>query len=215
LLDPAQGLEYLVLKNPQKLRLYRRRNVTDILQEDRPSLGQCKTAGLVLFRISEGALLVSKQLAFQEGIGHGRTVHLDEGALLSGTRVMNCLGHQIFSRPAFSGDQHCAVAFRNGGDHVKEVLHLGTFAEDVVESVPGIQLLAKLLHDTKVSKGLHTAANLSLFVLQQGCRDADGFLLSLRINNGNQKVGDGFTGVHGIAQSATSFADIALEYVMA
>ena len=59
----ADALELPLLQHAQQLELQRRRHVADLVEEQRPLVGQLEAPELALDRAGERALLVAEQLA--------------------------------------------------------------------------------------------------------------------------------------------------------
>src|ERR1700683_2393984 len=76
----AQAFEFLFLQYAQQFGLQLRRNIADLIQEERTFIGQLEAAKLLRDGSGEGALFVSKKLALQEVKWDGRAVQLDERA---------------------------------------------------------------------------------------------------------------------------------------
>jgi hypothetical protein len=75
----ADALERALLEDPQQLDLCLQRKVADLVEEERPPVGQLDATGLATRGAREGALLVSEQLALEQGVGQRRAVDRDEG----------------------------------------------------------------------------------------------------------------------------------------
>ena len=71
----ADALELLVLDRPQQLGLHGQGHVTDLIQKERPLVGQVHFARLTLLvSAGERPRLVAEQLAFHQVLGDGRAV---------------------------------------------------------------------------------------------------------------------------------------------
>jgi hypothetical protein len=73
----------------QQLRLHFHRDIADFIQKKRAPVGQLQTADLGGGRPREGALLVSEQLAFDEGDRQGRDAQADKRALTARAEVVD------------------------------------------------------------------------------------------------------------------------------
>ena len=89
----AHAREVAVLQHVQELGLQRRMQVADLVEEDRALVGRLELADLLLVGAGERAPLVTEQLALQQIVGHGRAVHLDEGARASHGEIVDGPGH--------------------------------------------------------------------------------------------------------------------------
>ena len=74
----ADALELALLQHAQQLELQARRHVADLVEEQRPLVGQLEAPELPLHRARERALLVAEQLRFQQRLGQRAAVDLDE-----------------------------------------------------------------------------------------------------------------------------------------
>ena len=62
----SQALKLLLLQHPQQFRLQFERNVSDLVQKERASMGQFESPLFLHERTGERALLVSEQFALQQ-----------------------------------------------------------------------------------------------------------------------------------------------------
>ena len=158
---------------------------------------------------------VAKKLGFQECMRYGTAVDGDERLARPGALVVNSLSYQSLSCATLSYYQYGALAFGYSGDQLEDMMHLGAFAQNVLKGMPCVKLLAKLLEQAQVTDGLNPTDELTLFVTQNGGRDANGKLDPFPIGDLDRHAGDGFSGLHGVTQSTSLFADVATEYLMA
>ena len=96
-LRAAEALELLLLQHAEQLGLQLQRDVADLVEEQRPLVGQLEAADLLADGAGEGALLVAEQLALQQPRGDGRAVELDEGAVPPG--LSSCRARAMSSLP--------------------------------------------------------------------------------------------------------------------
>ena len=133
----AKAPEGLGLEHLEELGLQLRREVADLIEEDRAVVGDLEEALLPVFRVGERTLLVAEQLGVEEGGVESRAVDLDEGCLGPGTEVMNHAGDPAFARSALSGEENGGpFALSEERDLMGEVLHAGGRAERI-EAVIG------------------------------------------------------------------------------
>ena len=74
----AEPLDLAVLEDAEELRLQGGVELADLVEEERPAVGELEPARLRLVRAGEGALLVAEELALDEGGGEGGAVDRDE-----------------------------------------------------------------------------------------------------------------------------------------
>ncbi len=139
----SQRFAFLLLKHPEELDLDCRGGFGDFVQEDRSGVGQLKPPFLFLEGPREGAPFVSEELAFQQGFGQGRTVDLDKRPVLPAAVLVEGVGDQLFSRAAFTGNQHRGVRRRHQGYGVEEPLHGRAFAHDICKVEAGFDTFAE------------------------------------------------------------------------
>ena len=65
----AERLELALLQHAQQLGLQRRRDLADLVEEDRAAVGQREAALLVGRRAGERALVVAEQLGLEQRLG--------------------------------------------------------------------------------------------------------------------------------------------------
>ena len=99
--------------------------IANLVEEQRPAVGDLHEAELALARVREGAALVAEQLALHQVLGDGGAVELDEGAGRARRAVVQHARHRLLAGAALAGHQHQ----RHGapGDHlhlVEEARHL-------------------------------------------------------------------------------------------
>ena len=77
-LRAAHALELVLLQKPQQLDLARRRDLADLVEEQRSAIRQLKPPVLAHHRARERPLLVPEQLALEQRLRERRTMQLDE-----------------------------------------------------------------------------------------------------------------------------------------
>ena len=97
-----------LLERPEKLALEGQRELADLIQEQRPPVGQLDQARFRLDRAREGALLVTEQLALQKLFGQRGAV--DGHERLGGALAVRMDGarHQLLARPGLAQDETLA-----------------------------------------------------------------------------------------------------------
>ena len=128
----AERLELPLLQHAQQLRLQGRRHRADLVEEDRPAVGERELALLAVERAGECAPHVAEQLRLQERFGDGRAVHLDQRHLALRAVEMNRPRDHLLAGARFAGDQHRALRL---GDHLRgldDVLDPPAAADDSV-----------------------------------------------------------------------------------
>src|SRR6185369_7876459 len=77
----AEPADDLLLDHLEKLALQRRRDVTDLVEEQGAAVGRLEQAGAGGLGVGEGALLVAEELGLDERLRQRGAVHFDEGAV--------------------------------------------------------------------------------------------------------------------------------------
>ncbi len=109
----AHPLEFFLLEHPQQPHLDVQADGADLVQKKRAFVGQFEFAQLLLDGAGKRSFFVAEQLAFDEVLGQGRAVDLDEGAVGALAVVMDGIGHQLLPRSALPPDQDRGVAARD------------------------------------------------------------------------------------------------------
>ncbi|MCY1415981.1 hypothetical protein D9M71_314800 [compost metagenome] len=144
-------------------------------------MGGFDQAGLAAFsRAAEGAFLVAKQFAFQQGFGKGRAVDRDEWAALAAADIVHALGQQLLAGTAFASDQYCRggcrVAFGQfqqlaGGLAVADDLFQAVFGGEPAGAVRGANPLVGALHRRGILAGQYQPGALAVFQDRQDIAD--------------------------------------------
>ena len=135
----AQALEGAVFQNLQQLGLHAGRHVGDFVQEESAAAGAFEQAFFAAAGVGEGARLVAEQLAFQQCVGQGGAVQLQQGAVCTRGVVVDSLGGHALSGTAFSLDQDgSALGFGGLAHQVDDLLHGRAFSHDRVYIVAAL-----------------------------------------------------------------------------
>src|SRR2546422_8406217 len=84
-----QPLEFLLLQNTNELGLQLKRDITDLVKEQRALVGQLQPADHLGDSAGERASVMAEQLAFEQPCRDRRTVNLDEGPLATRTQIVD------------------------------------------------------------------------------------------------------------------------------
>ena len=112
----AHAHHLALLQHAQQLYLERRRQVADLVEEQRAAIGRLEPAGARLLGAGEGAGLVAEQLGIDQRLAESAAVHRDEGPLAAAHRV-HVPRHQFLAGARLADDQH-------GGAGARHALHL-------------------------------------------------------------------------------------------
>ena len=129
----AHADDALVLQHAQKRGLQFQRHVADLVEEERPSVGQLDLAGLAAaLGAREAAALVAEELAFDEAGRDGGAVDGHEGSL--GARlVVDGLGEQLLAGAALARQKDVLARSGEAGGELLRLCYLVAPAQDVLE----------------------------------------------------------------------------------
>src|SRR5262249_43084147 len=105
-LAAPQPLKLPLLQYPQQLGLKLQRQISHLVQKNRPSIRQLKPPHLPPRRPRKRSLLVPEQLALDQLPRQRRTVHFHQRPLSPPTLPMHRSRHQLFPRPRLSQYQN-------------------------------------------------------------------------------------------------------------
>ena len=97
--DPADDL---VFEHAQQLRLQQRRQLANLVEEERAAVGHLEQALLHGLGVGEGAFLVAEEFGFHQRLGNGRAVDGDERLVLAAALVMDGFGDEVFAGAALA-----------------------------------------------------------------------------------------------------------------
>src|SRR6266567_1475362 len=140
----ADAFNFLLLQDPQQLGLHGQRDFPNLVEKERAAVGEFEPPGLVAHRARERAAHVPKEFAFENVLGDGATVDLDERPIFARAVVMDGPSDELFARPAFASDEHGGL----GGSHELDLLHhfpqTGTLPNDVTKVVGAADFLQQI-----------------------------------------------------------------------
>ena len=84
---------------------------------------------------------MSEELAFDQLTADRRAVHGHEGAILARAPLVERLRDQLLARPAVTAHEHAQIGLRDLLDHLKDLAHGGTRANQVLEAVLALDAL--------------------------------------------------------------------------
>ncbi len=110
----ADPLELAIFQNAQQLDLQRRTELADLVEKDRAVARHLEAARMMLDRTGEGALLVSEQLALDDGFGERAAVHVDEATVRSVREMVDGPGEHSLAGAGLTAQQNCRAHGRHG-----------------------------------------------------------------------------------------------------
>jgi hypothetical protein len=98
------------LDDAQQLRLERRAQLRQLVDEEGARVRPCEDALAMIDGAGERAADVAEQVALEESLGHRRAIEGDEGAVPAWTARVDRAGDQLLSCPALAEDTDVRVA---------------------------------------------------------------------------------------------------------
>ena len=131
-LRPAHLGELARLNDAKELGLQRRAQLAELVDEQRPGVGQREDALAMLRRAGEGSLHVTEEMTLHQAFRNCRAVERDQGTIAAGTRVVDRARDQLLAGAALAVDADVHIADRHLVDARKNLGHLRRFANDAV-----------------------------------------------------------------------------------
>ena len=126
----ANGMHFLFLQDAQELALQGWRHVANLIEEHRPALSQLEQAPLVVVGIRERTTTMAEELAFEECLWNGGTIHREKWTTRARTLLVHRSSQQLFSRPAFAHEQDRRVALCRAIDEPHHREHRGRLGQN-------------------------------------------------------------------------------------
>src|ERR1700683_374308 len=105
----AHAFELARFEGAQELGLEIHRNVCNFIEEERATVGQLETSHAIGFRVGEGALDVTEELAFETAFGQSTGVDGDERAADSGGKNIERARDHFLARAVLAGDEDVRI----------------------------------------------------------------------------------------------------------
>src|SRR5262249_47738628 len=106
-------LKLAFLQHPQNFDLQRGTHLTDFVEENGAPVGEFKTPQALGSGTRKGALLMPKELAFEQILRNGATVDRDERFVLAIAAVVERPRDEFLARTALPVDEDRAVSIRH------------------------------------------------------------------------------------------------------
>lgn len=120
----ADAHDLAVLEHAQQAGLHGQGQLADLVEEDRPAVGQFEIPGLALARRpGEGAGHVPEHLGLGQGLGDAAAVDFQEDLVLALAVGVGQPGEHILADAGFAQDEHRGVRRGHGLQHVHDLLH--------------------------------------------------------------------------------------------
>src|SRR5439155_16159097 len=121
-----------LFQRAQHLGLRRQAHVPDLVEKQRPAIGQLELSRAVREGSREAPLHVPEQLAFDQLRGDRGTVHLDERPARPGRERVDRPRHQLLPRAVLPRDEHAGRGRRDLLDALDHLLHGAARADHLV-----------------------------------------------------------------------------------
>ena len=123
----ADGADFVVLDDAQKLDLGVERHVADFVEEDGAAVCVFEKPDAFVLGAGECSAGVAEQFAFEEGFGNGTAVDGDEFVVNAG----DCSCDEVFTDSGFAKDEH-GPRVQNGAFYVlAQAFHRLAFADEM------------------------------------------------------------------------------------
>src|SRR5262249_42401213 len=113
-----EPLDLTLLQDPEQLDLHLRRQVADLVEEDRRLVGELEAADLSGERAGIGAFLPTEQLAFHQRRRNRRAVDADHAAPPPGALFVNVRRDELLPGAGFTEQEHRRIG---RGDLLREL----------------------------------------------------------------------------------------------
>src|SRR5210317_1332450 len=130
--DPANGPFF---KDTQQLGLHAHFHITDLIEKEGAAVSHLEETLLLVLGVGESPFFMSHQFALKQSLWNRGTVDRHKRFVFTRALHMNSAGDQLLAGAAFTLNQHGAgVAFGDLANHVEDLLHVTTFADDVIDA---------------------------------------------------------------------------------
>ena len=131
-LGGADGDEALLVEDAEDAGLGFEAHVTDFVEEERAAAGALEGAALFRGAAGDGGVAVAEELGFDEVLGDGGAVELDEDAVTAERLSVDGAGDELFAGAGFAEDEDAAVGGSHEGDLLADSLGGDAFAGDLL-----------------------------------------------------------------------------------
>src|SRR5437899_11673668 len=156
----SQSLELPLLQTAEALLLEIEGNLADLVQEDRPAVGELEAADALRDGAGKGALLVAEQLALEQSRRDRGAVQLHERLRASRAQVVDRARDQLLPGPCLAVDQHRRIRGRHGLGIPQHTAQHRALADDFFEVPLGSHLVPQI--DSFLGELVLQAANLAI-----------------------------------------------------
>ncbi len=134
----TDAADLALLKRAEQLHLQLRRQLADLVEEERAAVRLLEQAGPVGVRAGEGALDVPEQLRLQQVLRDRAAVDRHESLRLARARGVDQASDQFLARTALTCDQHRGRMLGHFGAELDGLTHAGALRDDL--GIPLVRL---------------------------------------------------------------------------
>jgi len=213
--DCPERFKCFLVQDPQDFDLDGLGQVGNFIEEDRPLLGQGKSARFIRSGIGKGASFIAEKFGFDERFRYGPTIDSYERLGAALTQIVDGLGQQFLAGAAFPGNQDRGVHHRNFGQDRENIEHFPVSADDIGEGISSLQFLLEGLDLAQVAEGFDAAVNIVPSVTQNGGRNTDGDFFAFTGDDVDRFIDDGLPTAQCFPKGAFVLTDGGLEDIPA
>src|SRR5690606_30371226 len=133
----AEAADLAVLERGEELGLERKRQLTDLVQEERAGGGLLEEAAVRLLGARERAAGVAEEFAFEQGLGHAGAVDGDEGCAGAARAIVDGAGEEALAGAGFAGEEDGCVDRGGAAAELAERSGGGAASQDAIGGVHG------------------------------------------------------------------------------
>src|SRR2546430_13322350 len=158
-LGRADALELARLEHAQQLRLLRQGQIRNLVEKQRPALGELEPPDAIHLRVGEGPLHVPEQLALEQSVGNPAQVDGDEGPLGPARGGVQPAGDDLLASAVLAQDEHVGVRRADALHQLEHRLHGGRLGDQLGEALPAqrtvfaLELLTATQRPTELDLG--------------------------------------------------------------
>src|SRR5437016_13046162 len=158
-LGRANALELARLEHAQQLRLLRQGQIRNLVEKQRPALGELEPPDAIHLRVGEGPLHVPEQLALEQSVGNPAQVDGDEGPLGPARGGVQPAGDDLLASAVLAQDEHVGVRRADALHQLEHRLHGGRLGDQLGEALPAqrtvfaLELLTATQRPTELDLG--------------------------------------------------------------
>ena len=128
----AEPHDRALLQGAQQLGLHQQRQLADLVEKDRAAVGLLEPAGARGVGAGEGAAVVAEEFGFEQRLGDGGAVDLDERRVAAAAREVHGACEQLLAGARFAEQQHARRGLRDALQFSQRLQQRGRGADDPV-----------------------------------------------------------------------------------